>query len=153
MGSPRPLASRWILVLSPPRERPRALSSEPPFCGPWPLADGLARWSNPASGKDSYRPQPDRQTDGSKPPPRPSARITCARSCTCHTAPACPPSASPSAPPKAPHSQTAGYPLPDDPPSRPPRQKRLHSPPLRLRQLIPCRCHTLTATTSTPERK
>ena len=122
---------------------PQSLVFGAPFCGPWPLADGLARWSNPASGKDSYRPQPDRQTDGSKPPPRPSARITCARSCTCHTAPACPPSASPSAPPKAPHSQTAGYPLPDDPPSRPPRQKRLHSPPLRLRQLIPCRCHTL----------
>jgi hypothetical protein len=30
-GSPSPFANRWILVVSPPRERPRALSSEPFF--------------------------------------------------------------------------------------------------------------------------
>jgi hypothetical protein len=68
-GRPSSLASRWTLVVRPPRERPRALSA-PLFCGPWPLAGGRARWSNRSSDRGSC----DRPRGRRRPVPHPAGR-------------------------------------------------------------------------------
>jgi len=153
MGSPRPLASRWILVLSPPRERPRALSSEPLFAARGRLLMG----SHDGRIQHQVRILTVRNQIGKQTVPNP--RLGPAHESLVHALVlAIPLRHVRPAHPRAHHPKHRIH----KPPvilcrtthrPRPPRQKRLHSPPLRLRQLIPCRCHLPTATTSTPERK
>jgi hypothetical protein len=62
---PSSLASKWIFVVRPPRERPRALSV-PLFYAPWPPAGGLARWSNRSSDKRPHTYRTTNQTTNAK---------------------------------------------------------------------------------------
>jgi hypothetical protein len=59
----------------------------PLFCGLWPPADALARWSSRSSSIDFSCPLPGPRRRDPTPRYAPSASTGCARSCTCRNAP------------------------------------------------------------------
>lgn len=72
-------------MLSPPRERPRAGSSEP-FCGARPPAGAPAPWSNRISSTGSSCPRPGRRRCTPTLPPAPNMNRVCTL-LPCHSAP------------------------------------------------------------------